>query len=236
MPGVLDGAALSEARCTFPGHITGSLCDRNVFYFVDESASPAVREFNAVTEFVTTLFRGSPLIAPGSLCAADGNRLLICDSGSSCIWSFDLSTKQLTTKISAENMYLLNVELFEEPDVSPTNAVGFKFATNTWDIQLAPGGSLSNGPEATSRIIPSQFIGNAGSTSGNRFSPSCVTRVRRGWYVFGDSNTHKSLYRYLEPDVVSDEVDRVTAATEVRSCYYLSNFVELTSVTAIPSP
>lgn len=216
-PGTLDGKALGEARCTFPGHITASLTRPNVFYFIEESGNPAIREFNAIDGTVTTLLRGSPLIAPGSVCAADDNSLLLCDGGACCIWSFDLATRKLTPKVTAENIYLLNVELYDDQSLT-----GAAASRNSGGASSVPG------VDKAVKIIPSLFIGSGTASMNSRFSPVSITRVRPGWYVFGESNTRHCLFRYLEQQTLNEEVDRLKSATDVQlNATCLRNFVKV---------
>jgi hypothetical protein len=170
---------------------------------------------------VVTLFRGSPLVAPGSLCCADDDCLLICDSGSCCIWSFHLDTRELLPKISAESMYLLNVELFAEiPKRGTGEQHGSQIAASRSRGKASPTKLQEHEKgcviprESVVRIIPSNFVGSGGSCT--RFNPVCIARVTKGWYVFGETNSRHNLYRYLESSVVAEEVDRLrTIATEV---------------------
>jgi hypothetical protein len=214
-PGSVDGRALGETRCTFPGHITASVTKNNVFYFIEQSSNPGIREFDANTGTVTTLLRGAPLIAPGSLCATDNDCLLLCDSGACCIWSFDLNNRQLTPKVTAENMYLLNVELYDETDAGEAVAGASKAPRSSAPKDRDAGDSAT-------RIIPPKFVGIGSTAFNDRFCPVGIVRVRPGWFVFGETNTHSSLFRYLEQPVVFEEVERVRAATEVEDAYIFS--------------
>jgi hypothetical protein len=76
-------------------------------YFIEQGKQHAIRMFNGTS--TSTIYRGSPLKNIVSLTFDnDTNSLLVCDRGSNCIWSLNVSTSELSVKISLQDIASVN--------------------------------------------------------------------------------------------------------------------------------
>ena len=208
-PGNVDGNALKGAKLTFPSHITNSIDGQSV-YFVEESANPTIRKYSEIDGRgeVNTLYRGSPLVTPGSLCFCDENNLLICDIGAACIWSFNVFTRRLTVKISNLNLFLHSVEMYSEIDVSTITAgVAVGAAAGGGPTYASAAAVSHSGAFAAkrnqSRIIPSRFMDSSAPNA--KFSPVGIVRLSPGCFIFAAITTQRvEFFRY----VTKEEIDR----------------------------
>ena len=218
-----DGSALADARLAFPGHLAASATNSSV-YLVEESGNPSIREYREAQGDVVTLYRGSPLVAPGSLCLGDQNNILICDAGAGCIWSLDLDTKALTAKITTENMFLFSVEMHEEP-VAPAR-LPIQHQLQAVATSAAAAAAIAHYDEAmhkqedcVKRVVPSSFIRTSATATEFQFTPTAIARHSPGCYVFADSGGVNSLFRYFEGDVV--ELEKATTTKSMNEVFDL---------------
>jgi hypothetical protein len=115
--GETDGVAEEIALLQWPYQVVGlptvSEMDETYkdFYFTEHGAPHhavrCYRHYPTQPEMseVFTVHRGAPFVHLQGLCVGTHGDILVCDSGAGCIWSIDVTTKQVTKKVTSEYMF-----------------------------------------------------------------------------------------------------------------------------------
>ncbi|CAK9251645.1 unnamed protein product [Sphagnum jensenii] len=198
VPGVTDGLARHNAHLSSPyqGVYEGS---SNMFYFTEQSMNPAVRALHfAYTDkdgqlvmdinqnTITTVHRGSPFIHLNGLCVGENNVLLVCDSGSGCIWSVDLANNTVSAKITAEQIFVLTTHVVEDVHYKQQQTKKSELKSSYCD---------------DSHVVPTDY-----------FSPLAIihmSHIAPGYYIFSDKNSKHMLFKYFDQNIVVAETQQM---------------------------
>lgn len=197
---------------------------KGLIYFVEKGPRPSIRQLSdcideggptptAVLEAplgnITTLHRGEPLMAPSCICAVSDVILLICDPGAHCVWSFDVSTRELTTKISNETFARFYSAIVDDMPVSQVHS---PHATGEASDQQQDRFGHSLRYYSKKQELKGSKGSTAISTPLKRFCPISIAVFSPGCYIFTELHSKSTMFKFFDAEYIASQQE-LTAAS-----------------------